>query len=103
MTKTYKHPPAEEGCGTCHAPHSSDNANLLVMDIEKLCLQCHEKVPKTHLHGMGKTPYVDQKTGQYVNCVSCHDPHSSNNEKMTKGDRRRELCARCHKKGQHEL
>jgi predicted CXXCH cytochrome family protein len=103
MSGKLKHPPAEEGCTTCHVAHSGDQPKLLNANLEKLCLQCHEKVPKTHLHGMGKSPYVDAVTGQYINCVSCHDPHSSNHEKMTRGDRRKELCARCHKKGQHEL
>jgi predicted CXXCH cytochrome family protein len=103
VTKRFKHPPAMEGCDTCHLPHTGTQPKLLLMGQMELCMQCHDKVEKTHLHGMGKSPYVDAVTGAYLNCTSCHDPHSSNYEKLTHGDRRRELCTRCHKKGQHDL
>jgi predicted CXXCH cytochrome family protein len=52
---------------------------------------------------MRVSPYVDAVTGRYIDCVSCHNPHSSDNEKLTIGERRKELCNRCHKRGQHEL
>jgi predicted CXXCH cytochrome family protein len=103
MRKKLKHAAAEMGCNTCHVAHTGGEPKLLNEELVKLCLQCHDKVPKTHMHGMGKSPYVDAVTGKYIDCASCHNPHSSDHEKLTHGDRKRELCTRCHKRGQHEL
>ena len=103
MAKEFKHVAAEKDCFNCHLAHSGNEEGLLKTDLKSLCMKCHEKVEKTHMHGMEKSPYVDFVTGEYINCISCHNPHASNNDKLTNGDRRRELCTRCHKKGQHEL
>jgi predicted CXXCH cytochrome family protein len=103
VEKKYQHPPAMENCAICHVAHSGENGKLLNTDLEKLCLQCHAKATETHLHGMGKSPYVDAVTGQLINCVSCHNPHGSDFEKLTHADRKQKLCQRCHKRGQHEL
>ena len=52
---------------------------------------------------MNKEPYVDAVTGKLINCVSCHNPHSADHERLTHEEERQKLCQRCHKKGQHEL
>jgi predicted CXXCH cytochrome family protein len=103
MAGEFSHPPAEESCATCHVAHSGEQGKLLSQEVEPLCLQCHDKALDTHLHGMGHSPYVDFVTGQFINCVSCHNPHSSGFEQLLHAERRQKLCHRCHKKGQHEL
>jgi predicted CXXCH cytochrome family protein len=103
MEKKYKHEAAVKNCFNCHLPHTADQPFMLKDDLKTLCMSCHKKVENTHMHGMFKNPYVDLVTGELVNCISCHNPHSSDNEKLTNGDRHRVLCTRCHKKGSHEL
>jgi predicted CXXCH cytochrome family protein len=34
-----------EGCTTCHSPHGSINAKMLVERDNNLCLKCHAQVP----------------------------------------------------------
>ncbi len=43
-----------EGCTGCHTPHGSQNARMLNMpSINMLCNQCHSRLPKHTVHGMG--------------------------------------------------
>ncbi|PIV85670.1 MAG: hypothetical protein COW52_01005, partial [Nitrospirae bacterium CG17_big_fil_post_rev_8_21_14_2_50_50_9] len=101
MGNEFKHPPAEQDCITCHKPHSSGNVMLLQDETIPLCQNCHSVLGK-HVHPMAGN-YKDPVTGRMLTCASCHDPHSSDFEKLTRGERTRELCARCHKSGEHEL
>ena len=108
LKKAYVHPPVQEGdCLLCHSPEYGETGGHSMPSTEKianLCLQCHETVLGTHLHGRdpGRT-YVDAGTGKKITCVSCHDPHASDHDKMTVLDRRQKLCQRCHIKRMSEL
>ena len=58
------------GCTSCHDPHSSSDAKLLVSNLPELCFNCHEKnliVGKNNSH---------QLTAGEM-CTSCHNPHST--------------------------
>lgn len=37
----YEHPPVEDGCTTCHAPHGAPTRDLLSTPQPVLCLSCH--------------------------------------------------------------
>ncbi len=97
-TKFYAptiHAPVGIGlCTSCHNPHSSGVANLLVAEPDKLCFNCHEKEKfssKKSVHG----PVAAGK------CLSCHVPHASDNEGLVvrKGNI---LCRRCHPRTERE-
>lgn len=38
----FEHPPVQEDCTLCHAPHGAVANNLLVANEPMLCLQCHD-------------------------------------------------------------
>jgi predicted CXXCH cytochrome family protein len=70
-TKGHVHPPVKDGtCTTCHDPHSSDHAGLLLKPEKDTCVGCHAGVLRkgaTVLHG----PIAEGR------CTPCHDPHGS--------------------------
>jgi len=88
-------------CSQCHDPHGSENAGLLVDKQKDLCLGCHTDVPQTHAHPFS-APAKDPRTGRDLSCTSCHDPHSSDQPQLLKGDKKRELCVQCHLGGNME-
>jgi len=91
--KKVQHP--ESDCETCHDPHGSGVRGLLREDQQDLCATCHENVGEQHFHPYGP-PAVDPRTGQYLQCSSCHDPHSSENESLLLFPQDRTLCIQCH-------
>lgn len=38
----WEHPPVEENCAICHAPHGSRHAKLMTEKIPNLCQDCHD-------------------------------------------------------------
>ncbi len=65
----------EGNCTTCHMPHRSKLPNLLRVDAEKKCYQCHtlEEVRS------GDHPNVTR-----VDCLLCHNGHSSERASLLK-------------------
>lgn len=58
----------DEACATCHAPHASEHASLLLEAPREVCLECHDAtVPRDVpvLHGKNRDG----------NCAACHTPH----------------------------
>lgn len=91
-------PIAEDKCTGCHDPHSTEYpVAMLKGDGEGLCYLCHDK-DKPHTHQKsGPPPRVVEgmkldKSGN-LNCQSCHDPHSSDENRLftVKGG-----CSGCH-------
>jgi predicted CXXCH cytochrome family protein len=90
------HQPAAEpeGCTTCHGPHVTRNANLLLEPVAETCQQCHDG---------GSAEFAAQHLGlpaDTLDCGSCHDPHASQlagmllpkvHEPFASGD-----CTMCH-------
>jgi predicted CXXCH cytochrome family protein len=78
LSKEYKvlHGPVAGGyCTSCHNPHSSKFAKLLVKENNSsLCFNCHvkEDVLKNEVHSEG------------MNCVDCHNPHGGNDQYLQK-------------------
>ncbi len=94
------------GCSGCHNPHGSDYKPLLMGELNELCIKCHQdKKDGSHiitgftyqLHPV-KGPEDPKRDGKEFSCVSCHNPHSSDNPKLFyEGSNREEMCKRCHK------
>lgn len=80
-----------EACDNCHksdgSPHPAKGKKTfqLVKDEPALCQDCHEKPTKKNIHFP-----VENAT-----CTTCHNPHSSAQEKLLKAPLK-EVCAECH-------
>jgi predicted CXXCH cytochrome family protein len=96
---TVPHAVASE-CLTCHSPHSSDREHLLKKDVFSLCTGCHTGYGLNH--PVGKHPVrfsVIPGTNEEISCVSCHDPHGSENRALLKAaGGRMAICLQCHQK-----
>jgi predicted CXXCH cytochrome family protein len=90
--QAVKHP--EQSCDTCHDAHGSKTKGILQAPQVELCIGCHD-VSKTHAHPY-QAPAIDPRDGLPIRCSSCHNPHSSPNEKLLTHDKRRALCTQCH-------
>ncbi len=97
--KNFLHPDVSSSCDICHSatgePHPGDGNTGFVLseNVPELCFLCHsdmfdESVSSRVAHGMVSGPF---------NCISCHNPHSSNNARLLKRDGN-DLCLSCHNK-----
>lgn len=88
------HVPVEEGeCSSCHSKnektHPDSNGpefSLEESDMYDLCTSCHEIeiTDDTHM------PVAEGM------CITCHDPHGSNNDFLLKAEDISVLCSECH-------
>jgi predicted CXXCH cytochrome family protein len=94
-TSTSSHLDYAQGdCTACHVPHASGERKLLRAGAIQTCSACHEQ-HMTFSHPMGgKT--LDPRTGQPVDCLSCHDPHGTSHAFFLRADANRDLCVQCH-------
>ena len=90
MTRFKPHKPVQDDdCTGCHDPHASDTPKYFLKGKgEELCYLCHSRErmaghshqtkgpPKRFVKGMK----LDEK-GE-VNCQTCHEPHSSDEDKL---------------------
>lgn len=86
------HPAIEMGCSSCHGtPHKKEKPELsLSAEVPELCFQCHDD------SGFRKrSVHTAVAAGM---CISCHNPHSSDNAKLVSGIPQ-ELCYVCHDRG----
>jgi predicted CXXCH cytochrome family protein len=90
---SLKHPDMTE-CGTCHEPHGSETAGILVAPQAELCSTCHDP-SQSHSHPFAG-PAKDPRTGDELRCSSCHHPHSGELEQLLTHDKTRDLCVQCH-------
>lgn len=83
----FVHSAVALGCGSCHQATSEKKRTTITLLAAggELCAVCHEASKDPVLHG----PY---KAGQ---CLTCHDPHTSNFPKQTRADVSI-LCMSCH-------
>ena len=88
-----KHPEVGN-CNTCHDVHGSGTAGILREPQSTLCVTCHD-VSKTHAHPF-QGPAKDPRTGETLQCTSCHKPHSSPEEHLLIAPKKRSLCVQCH-------
>ena len=106
FTKKSVHPPVAGGmCTSCHSPHSSDQASLLLQPVADLCVTCHATVTGRHVlanYGLGgvhplKGKPDPSKAGRELSCISCHNPHSSSQQKLFRNETG-SPCLMCHTK-----
>ncbi len=108
----YRHEPVDNGrCNRCHNPHGSETSSTFLRKrVWYLCTSCHtDKKKKGHVvrtftgkaHPTKGVKDPTSKEGKELTCISCHNPHASNNGFMLKGylgSGRMLWCKRCHKK-----
>jgi len=102
FTQKYSHLVALNGCGRrCHNPHASDKPYLLSLGVNDVCTGCHKaqetgrhivSLPKGHIHPVKGFPDPEKPTKE-LSCASCHNPHSSNFERLFAS---RKKWKRCH-------
>jgi DmsE family decaheme c-type cytochrome len=78
----FEHAPVrEEGCQSCHLPHGSANAKMLIrQEVRLVCLECHANLPLPNTSGVassvvtGVVPpaFHDMTSPRYRNCTVCH-------------------------------
>jgi len=92
LKNSYVHSPVEDDCLTCHQTNASQHPVVnkkeftLISKIPELCWDCHEM---DHAGMKMHSPFSEGE------CLSCHNPHSSENEGLltVSGG---ELCLPCH-------
>ena len=75
------------GCTSCHNPHSSNTAKLLLSEAPGLCFTCHDKTLFSK-----KTIHAPVAGGL---CLTCHVPHASD-EVALLANSPYDLCLTCH-------
>jgi predicted CXXCH cytochrome family protein len=85
--KKHIHAALGTGCTSCHNPHSSNTAKLLLSDAPDLCYTCHDKKLFSK-----KTAHAPVAGGM---CLTCHVPHASD-EVALLTNKPYELCLTCH-------
>lgn len=103
FTRKYIHPVALAGCGKrCHNPHASDYPHLLQSDVVTLCIGCHKKeqsgthivtLPGGKIHPVGGVRFPNNRN-RFMDCASCHNPHSSNYSKLFTSNKKCHVCHR---------
>jgi DmsE family decaheme c-type cytochrome len=74
-------------CADCHNPHGSAGPRMIrATTTNDLCTNCHADK---------RGPFLWEHAPVRENCLTCHDAHASNNDKMLVA-RRPFLCQRCH-------
>ena len=82
------HSAIQMGCTTCHEIKTEGETTHinLVQPKDQLCFTCHDKSKDEVKHG----PY---DKGQ---CVTCHDPHTSDYPKQLRAELNAKFCLECH-------
>lgn len=82
-------------CTTCHAPHGGDRPLLFVDDEVEVCGGCH-----SHEHGVRHPlgeEIRDPRSGNPMDCSSCHGIHAAPHDMYLHASDERELCIGCHR------
>ena len=89
MQRTSHHPVREGkmGCSSCHNPHDGTRPKMIKAEsVNDLCYTCH-----TEKRG----PYLFEHAAVREDCVSCHDVHGSNHQRLLL-QKLPTLCWNCH-------
>jgi predicted CXXCH cytochrome family protein len=97
----FVHSAMQGGCLTCHEVRVNKDitrVKLTTATTSALCLSCHSDKDAKTIKGTVHPPAVRD-------CLTCHDPHSSDNKnqllKPESGDAKENLCLTCHQTGEH--
>jgi DmsE family decaheme c-type cytochrome len=89
------HHPVREGridCSSCHNVHGSPGRGMLAKaTVNETCYSCHQEK---------RGPFLWEHPPVRENCLTCHEPHGSNNPDLlvAKGPAQ---CVTCHQYGGH--
>jgi len=92
MNRTSHHPVREGkmGCVSCHNPHEGSRPKMIKAEtVNDLCFTCH-----TEKRG----PHLFEHAPVREDCVSCHDVHGSNHQRLLV-QKLPTLCWNCHYEG----
>jgi len=76
-----------EKCSVCHEPDEGRHVYPLKRPGAAGCTFCHDAVTGQRIHQHGAVE---------VGCLACHDPHSSQQRSLLRGESVSSLCADCH-------
>ena len=102
MDKPKVHAPLiKGGCTACHDPHGSNFKLFLSADIIGTCFSCHPGIrEKGNNHPITGHPVSGPSDPSMedskFSCVSCHNPHSSEYNKLLPGAEPIMICMKCH-------
>jgi len=108
--KVVHGPVAAGACLGCHNPHASDYQGLLKAEPANVCLDCHPDIKKGphviagftrsgHPLGNDKKEVQDPlRPGKKFYCAGCHEPHRSEQPKLTRYGKGMASCQKCHNK-----
>jgi DmsE family decaheme c-type cytochrome len=85
------HETRDVGCTSCHTLMHSDRSNLHASTVPGTCAQCHQQRASQMLRA-SHMPVGERK----MDCVACHNPHGSPNEKLLIASSVNEVCFTCH-------
>ncbi len=90
QTSKSAHMPVREGgmeCTSCHNPHGTASPNMIrAAANNELCENCHADK---------RGPMLWEHAPVRENCVTCHDAHGANNQKVLQA-KEPFICQRCH-------
>lgn len=95
----------KEGCPACHDAHSSNFRFQLVAETNELCYKCHPLIKKQknnhpiNGHPVSR-PKNPSKPDEPFSCVSCHNPHSTEYDKLLNEEDAMSVCISCHPMGE---
>jgi DmsE family decaheme c-type cytochrome len=88
--------PLEHGqmaCDDCHSPHGSPLGGAVdAISVNDKCWECHAET---------RGPFLWEHAPVREDCLTCHDPHGSNQTKLLTVAAPR-LCQSCHLFGHHQ-
>jgi len=90
----HRHPKTEQ-CGDCHEAHGSNRFAMLKADGNAVCSRCHE-TQGAFSHPVGEK-IIDHRTGQAMDCLTCHDPMGTDFRYHLKQSATKDLCVQCHR------
>ncbi|MCL5991342.1 MAG: cytochrome c3 family protein [Bacteroidetes bacterium] len=88
------HPVIKDDCETCHFKNSNKHPDgvgkeySLPKNVPELCYDCHDLSIKNQ-----KSEHVPFKDGE---CLTCHDPHGSNQKFLLNTNDGKIICTSCH-------
>jgi predicted CXXCH cytochrome family protein len=87
----FVHPVFEEGCLSCHSPHTSPAGNMLISGESGLCYDCHSDVK----NDIASHKIVHAPLNEDGQCVACHTPHAGELSNLLVTEQPN-LCFNCH-------
>ena len=91
----------QKGCTACHDPHGSNYPKSLFDEVKDVCLKCHPKTEEQkNNHPVTGHPVTGARDPNNANkkfsCVSCHNPHAAEFDKLLPVPEVMMFCIKCH-------